>query len=77
MVEDLKHPILGEQISIAMDQLPTMQTASLIIALILCYTVRNSVSHARIFCFLSLMVVIVLCRIFLYVLYNKGPRGLL
>jgi PAS domain S-box-containing protein len=75
MVEDLKHPILGEQISIAMDQLPTMQAASLIIALILCYTVRDSVSQTKIFCFLSLMVVIVLCRIFLYLLYSKVPRG--
>ena len=76
MVEDFKHRVLREQIRLAMEQLPTMQGTSLIVALVLCYTVRNIVPHASIFEWGALVLVITLGRIALYHRFSKVRDGL-
>lgn len=75
MIEDFKHRILREQIRLAMEQLPTMQGASLIVALVLCYTVRNIVPYADILKWGALVLVITLGRIALYHRFSKVRDG--
>ena len=69
--EDLQTGILREQIRLAMDQLPTMQGASFIVALILCYVVRDIVPYAYIFGWVTLVLLTVLSEILLYYRFSK------
>lgn len=66
MDRDLQDRILREQIRLAMKQLPTMQTTSVIVALVLCYTVRDIVSREAILAWLLMVLAIVIGRISLY-----------
>lgn len=75
MAEDFNHSMLEEQIRLAMAQVPTMQGASLIVALVLCYVVRDIVPHANIIEWLVLVVLVVLSRIVLYHAFSKVREG--
>jgi hypothetical protein len=58
-----------------MQQVPTMQAASFIVALVLCYTVRNIVPHAYIVAWILMVLWIVLGRIvFCYRFRTTGER---
>jgi diguanylate cyclase (GGDEF)-like protein len=76
-----KDDILREQLRLTIKQVPTMQTASLIVALILCYTVRNIVPRNAIAVWLVLVLAVALGRVVLSVLFARvrdrgfsGPR---
>jgi PAS domain S-box-containing protein len=75
MIEDFRHRILREQIRLAMDQVPTMQGTSLIVALVLCYTVRDIVSYTNIFAWVALVLLIALGRIVLCRRFSKVRQG--
>jgi two-component system, cell cycle sensor histidine kinase and response regulator CckA len=67
----LRTGILREQIRLAMKQIPTMQGASLIVALILCYVVRDIVPYANILGWVTLVLLTVLSEILLYLRFSK------
>ncbi len=67
--------ILREQVCLVMQQLPTMQIASFVVALVLSFTVRNLVSRINIFAWVLIMVAIVLSRIVLYYRFVKVREG--
>jgi len=71
MSEDFKLRILREQIRLALEQVPTMQGTSLIVALVLCYTIRHIVPYASIITWLALILLIVSGRIVLYRKFSK------
>jgi len=58
--------ILGEQVRLAIKQLPTMQITSFIIALVLSFTVRNIIPRANIIAWLVMVLVTVFGRTVLY-----------
>ncbi|SPF44891.1 membrane hypothetical protein [Syntrophobacter sp. SbD1] len=68
---DVGNGILREQIRLAMEQLPTAQGASLTVALILCYAVRDIVPYVNIFGWLTLVLLTVLSEILLYHRFSK------
>ncbi len=68
---DLRDAVLREQVRLIMKQVPTMQAASLIVALALCYTVRDIVPRANILTWLSLILVIIAARTVLAVLFIR------
>ncbi|HMK49773.1 MAG TPA: hypothetical protein VK435_06955, partial [Thermodesulfovibrionales bacterium] len=59
---DRKEDILREQVRLAFKDLPSMQTASLVVALVLSYAVRDTVSHASILAWILLITAIVSAR---------------
>jgi GGDEF domain-containing protein len=63
---DLHDNILREQVRLTFKQLPTMQITSLIVALVLSYTVRHIVSRANILAWDLMISVIVASRIVVY-----------
>jgi diguanylate cyclase (GGDEF)-like protein len=63
---DLHDNILREQVRLTFKQLPTMQITSLIVALVLSYTVRHIVSRANILAWDLMISVIVASRIIVY-----------
>ncbi len=69
--KDLKDAILREQIRLIIRHVPTMQTTSFIVALILCYTVRNLVPRINILIWLILVLGVVLSRVLLSVLFSR------
>jgi len=69
--KDLGTGILREQIRLAMGQLPTMQGASFIVALVLCYVVRDIVPHATILGWVTLVLLTVLGQMVLYHRFSK------
>ncbi|MGC8493384.1 MAG: PAS domain-containing sensor histidine kinase [Syntrophobacteraceae bacterium] len=71
MDEDIGRSILREQVRLAMEQLPTMQLASLIVAAVLCYAVRDSVSSKDIFLWGALILSVCLGRVSLYRSFSK------
>jgi PAS domain-containing protein len=74
--KDFKDGILREQVRLAMKQLPTMQTASFIVALVLSYTVRDIVLHENIFSWLLMILAIVVSRIAFYFRFLKVREDL-
>jgi len=66
MDSDLHDNILREQVRLTFKQLPTMQITSLIVALVLSYTVRRVVPHANIIAWDLMILAVVVSRIFLY-----------
>ncbi len=71
MNKDDDDNILREQVRLAMQQVPTMQTSSFLIALVLSYTVRDIVPHTRILAWILMMLLVVACRLTLYNSYRK------
>jgi two-component system, cell cycle sensor histidine kinase and response regulator CckA len=69
--KDYKDIILGEQVRLAIKQLPTLQIASFITALVLAFTVRNITSRTNIIAWLLMVLVIVFSRTFLYYRFLK------
>jgi len=69
--KDLGTDILREQIRLAMGQLPTMQGASFIVALVLCYVVRDIVSYVNILGWVTLVLLTVLGQMVLYQRFSK------
>jgi PAS domain S-box-containing protein len=63
---DLDERMLKAQIALAMEQVPTMQTTSFIVALVLCYIVQHLVSLGNIVSWILLILTIVVGRIVLY-----------
>ncbi|MBA4373369.1 MAG: hypothetical protein C0402_10990 [Thermodesulfovibrio sp.] len=63
--------ILREQVRLVFRQLPTMQISTLIVALILCFIVRNNVSGANILLWLLMISAVVISRIILHVRFLK------
>lgn len=71
MDEDIGRSILREQVRLAMEQVPTMQMASLIVAAVLCYVVRDSVSYKNMFLWGALILSVSLGRVALYRSFRK------
>lgn len=69
--EDFGECILREQVRLAMQQVPTMQVTSFIVALILCYLVRGIVPRVNILAWVLMMLAIVVGRIVLYCRFHK------
>ena len=69
--KDLGTGILREQIRLAMGQLPTMQGASFIVALVLCYVVRDIVPYVNILGWVTLVLLTVLGQMVLYQRFSK------
>ena len=69
--KDLGTDILREQIRLAMGQLPTMQGTSFIVALVLCYVVRDIVSYVNILGWVTLVLLTVLGQMVLYQRFSK------
>ena len=67
--------ILREQVRLAMEQLPTMQGASFVVALILGYVVCDSVPYSNILVWFALILLIVLGRIVLHHGFAKVQEG--
>jgi hypothetical protein len=68
---DFRDDILREQVRLAFRQLPTMQAASFIVALALSYTVRNIAPRVNIVIWISMILTIIVSRIFLYFRFVK------
>lgn len=69
--EDIGTGIRREQIRLAMGQLPAMQGASIIVALILCYVVREIVPYANFLEWIALVILTILGEIVLYYRFSK------
>ncbi len=72
---DFQDDILREQVRLSAKQIPTMQTASLTVALVLSYTVRDIVPGIRILAWFLLVLAVVSGRIVLYWKFQKVSRG--
>ncbi len=73
--KNFKDEILREQVRLAARQVPTMLMASFIVALVLCYAVRNIVPPARILAWLLMVLAIIGGRIVLYRKFIKAGVG--
>ena len=69
--EDFREGILREQIRLVMEQVPTMQIVSFIVALVLVYIVRDIVAPANILVWVLLVLLIVCSRIVFYYRFCK------
>ncbi len=68
--------ILREQVRLAVDQLPTMQIASFLVAVVLSFVVREFVPDENIAIWLSLVALVAVSRIIFYYRFvgvSKGP----
>ncbi len=73
--EDFRDEVLREQVRLAVKQLPAMQTASFIVALVLAYTVRRIVPLAEITAWVLMVLGVVAGRSFLYIRFFKTGEG--
>jgi PAS domain S-box-containing protein len=64
--KSFKEDTLREQLRLAMNQLPTMQAASFVVALVLGYTVRAAVPRANICVWILMVLAVVVSRIVYY-----------
>ncbi|MGA2937906.1 MAG: ATP-binding protein [Syntrophobacteraceae bacterium] len=71
MTEDCKPQILREQIRLGIEQLPAVQGASLVAALVLCYAVRDSVPHANLFVWAALVLLMSIGRMVFCFRFSK------
>ena len=69
--QNLKDSILREQVCLAMKQVPTMQAASFVVALVLAYTVRNIVPHTRTLAWVLMILAIAVCRVAFHYEFRK------
>jgi PAS domain S-box-containing protein len=63
--------ILKEQVRFALERVPTMQAASLVTSLVLCYAVRNEVSHVNILVWALMILLIAIGRAMLVYRFNR------
>ena len=75
MTKAIKEDILREQVRLALQQLPTMQATSFVVALVLSYAVRNIVPHVNILAWLLMILSIVMGRILFWFKYSKVREG--
>ena len=75
-VADLKDDISREQVRLAVEQIPTMQASSFVVALLLAYLVRNQVPPVNIVAWISMILFLVAGRIVLYGAFCKRSRDL-
>jgi len=68
---DLEDAIREEQVRLAMRQLATMQAASFIVALVLCFIVRNQVPLPYILAWLTLILAVVASRVQLHRRFSR------
>lgn len=73
--KEVKDAILREQVRLAMQQVPTMQMASFIVAMVLSFLVRNLVPYLKILAWVLVILSIVSSRILLYVGFQKVRHG--
>jgi len=66
MARDMSAEILREQVRLVFRQLPTMQTTSFLVALVLSYVVRNIVPPGNIVAWILMILAVVAIRIVLY-----------
>ena len=69
--KDFQEDILREQVRLAMKQLPTMQAASFLVALVLSYTVYDTVPRANVGAWILMVFLIVTGRIVLHFRFLK------
>jgi PAS domain S-box-containing protein len=68
---DFQDDTLREQVRLAMKQLPSMQAASFIVALVLAYTVRDTAPRANVCAWILMVLLIVASRIVFYFRFRK------
>ena len=73
--KDFTEEVGREQARLAFRDLPTMQSASFIVALVLSYVVRKTVPHTYIFAWDLLILIVVASRIALYYRFKKKSYG--
>ena len=66
MDNDFGEAIGREQLRLVMQQVPTMQAASVVVALVLSYAVRDIVPRGNIFCFVLSISAVAVSRVILY-----------
>ena len=71
MKEDFKDAVLREQIRLVMEQVPTMQAVSFMVALVLVYVVRDIVAPANILVWVLMVLLIVCSRVVLHFRFCK------
>ena len=76
MDKNLKDAILREQVCLAMQQVPTLQAASFIVALVLSYTVRDIVPHTQALVWVLMILAIAVARVAFYYEFRKVREGL-
>jgi PAS domain S-box-containing protein len=69
--DDFQGETLREQVRLAMKQLPTMQAASFMVALVLAYTVRDTAPRANVWAWILMVLLIAASRIVLYFRFRK------
>ena len=76
MEKNPKDAILREQVRLAMQQVPTMQAASFIVALVLAYTVRDIVPRTKILVWVLMIMAVSVSRVVSYYKFRKVREGL-
>lgn len=69
--KDLRDNILREQVNLTVQHLPTMQSASFIVALVLAFLVRKSVFHLNIVLWIAMVLLVVVSRIIFFIRFVK------
>jgi two-component system cell cycle sensor histidine kinase/response regulator CckA len=69
--KDFHAGIMREQVNLALKDLPTMQFASFVVALVLAYAVRNAVPRTHILVWIGMVLAIVSSRIVFYFRYAR------
>ncbi len=75
LLVEFRDEIAREQVRIAFADLPTMQTASFIVALVLSGLVRNIVAHANILAWNSMILSVVIGRVALFYRFKRVREG--
>jgi two-component system cell cycle sensor histidine kinase/response regulator CckA len=69
--KDIQAGIVREQVNLALKDLPTMQLASFVVALVLAFAVRNAVPRTHIVAWIGMVLAIVTSRIVFYFRYAR------
>jgi signal transduction histidine kinase/ActR/RegA family two-component response regulator len=75
MIKEFKDCIVREQVRLAMEQVPTMQATSFIVALVLAFVVRHIVPQINIFAWLLLLLPVIGSRIVLFYRFRRVLEG--
>ena len=76
MEKNLEDAILREQVCLAMQQVPTMQAGSFVVALVLAYTVRDIVPHTNALLWVLMMLAVAVGRVVFHYEFRKVREGL-
>ena len=76
MEKSLNDAILREQLCLAMQQVPTMQAASFIVALVLSYTVHDIVPHTKALVWVLMIMAVAIGRVVFYYEFRKVREAL-